>query len=68
VVDFANRKLSTATCSLVGDNLHTGGAEYGVIIRDLCQCMVQAIDLDDTDGKFAIGAALHIALGSVLAS
>jgi len=65
-VDLPNMRLTTATCSLVGDNIHTNNDPYEVIIADLCKCMLEAIELDDVDGKQAVAAALHIVLTSVL--
>lgn len=65
-IDEASETLTTATCKFIGNDLHTNNNVYEVIIKDLCHCMVAAIELDDAIGKQAIGAALHTILSSVL--
>lgn len=67
-VNEATQTLTTSTCKLVGEVLHTNENEYEVIIADLCRCMLQAIASDDAQGKWVIGVALHSVLGSVLSS
>ena len=65
-INMQQETLITATCMLVGGELHTGNQPYEVIIKDLCACMLHAIEVDDAQGKAVVGTALHMVLGSAL--
>jgi len=68
-VDPDKQTFVSATCSMVGDTVrNNANTTYEAVIKDLCLCMVQAIDLDHSMGKQAIGQALHTVLSSVLSS
>lgn len=68
-VDFEKCALTTQLTTLVGNELIIPpNTLYEQVIADLCNCMLEAIKLDDAQGKQAIGHALHMTLTSVINS
>lgn len=58
--------LITSTIAFNGESITTQGQPYEEIIADLCRCMLQAIAVDDADGKMLIGSVIYVTLGRVM--
>jgi hypothetical protein len=58
--------LTTGTITMKNDFITTKNQPYEEIVADLCRCMLQAIAIDDVNGKMLIGVALHSSLAQIL--